>query len=186
MSKKLFSMFTLLLALSMLLAACGGTPGTEETEEASGTTDGAEAAGGTEAAGCEPGTYKIAYQGPLTGDNAALGTNMINAIELAITQANEGGELPEGVTLEAARFDSQGNPDQAPPLAQQAVADEAILAMVGPAFSGETRRPVRFSRRGCRSCHRRRPTPTCPSRAGRTSSGPSRPTPPRVRWPRPS
>jgi branched-chain amino acid transport system substrate-binding protein len=155
LSKKLLRVLTLLVGLSMLAAACGGTPGTDtETEDEAATGTATEA--GTEAAAgsCEEGNYKIAYQGPLTGDFAALGENMVRGIELAINEAADSGDLGEGVTVELARFDSQGNPDQAPPLAQQAVADESIVAMVGPAFSGET------NAAGCPSCRRRRPTPS--------------------------
>ena len=141
MSKKLTYVLALLMS-ALLLAACGGTPGDEETEGTSsepGTTssepsDGESAA----AAGCPEGNYKIAYQGPMTGDYAALGENMINGINLAVDQAVEAGELGEGVELSVEEFDSQGDPAQAPPLANQAASDTEIIAMVGPAFSGES------------------------------------------------
>ena len=140
MSKKLTYVFALLMS-ALLLAACGGTPSEEGTEPADGgetseeTTDtGSDAA----AAGCPEGSYKIAYQGPITGDYAALGENMLNGINLAVDEATESGELGEGVELSVAEFDSQGDPAQAPPLANQAAADTEIVAMVGPAFSGES------------------------------------------------
>ena len=135
MSKKL-SLISALVFAALLLAACGGTPGgtaSEDTGSASGTAS--ESAGGE---GCPEGTYKVAYQGPLTGDYAALGENMINGINLAVDQATEEGTLGEGVTLEVEELDSQGSGDQAPPLAQQVAGDESVIAMVGPAFSGES------------------------------------------------
>ena len=145
MSKKLFSVFVLLVAMSMLAAACGGTGGTDTDTDSSSGAEETDGGGESEAIACEEGTYKIAYQGPLTGDYAALGENMVRGIDLAVQQVNEGEvdlpsgkSLPEGVELEVAEFDSQGSPDQAPALAQQIAGDETILAVDGPAFSGET------------------------------------------------
>jgi branched-chain amino acid transport system substrate-binding protein len=139
LSKKLTYVFALLMS-ALLLAACGGTPSTDDPSEPAGDdasepmTDESAAAG----AGCPEGAYKIAYQGPITGDYAALGENMLNGINLAVDQAVEAGELGEGVDLSVAEFDSQGDPAQAPPLANQAAADTEVVAMVGPAFSGES------------------------------------------------
>ena len=136
MSKKLSQIFALLMSV-VLLAACGGTPPDQET---GGSASGGEspAAEGGETAGCPEGEYAIGYQGPMTGDYAALGENMINGINLAVDEAVEAGELGEGVDLSVKDFDSQGDPAQAPPLANQAAADESIVALVGPAFSGES------------------------------------------------
>lgn len=138
MSKKLLYVLALTLSV-LLLAACGGTPGDDDDTDTTDTTDGAT--DGTDTAegdGCPDGTYKVAYQGPITGDYAALGENMINGIQLAIDQATESAELGDGVELALAQFDSQGSGDQAPALANQAASDEEIVAMVGPAFSGES------------------------------------------------
>lgn len=138
MSKKLSLIFALLM--SVVLIACGGTPTAPSDDEGGSASGGeSEAAEGSEAAaGCEEGEYAIGYQGPMTGDYAALGENMINGINLAVDQAVEAGELGEGVDLSVKDFDSQGDPAQAPPLANQAASDESIVAMVGPAFSGES------------------------------------------------
>jgi branched-chain amino acid transport system substrate-binding protein len=124
-----------LVLSALLLAACGGTPGGTASEDADTDATGSEAAAGD---GCPEGNYKIAYQGPLTGDYAALGENMINGIELGVSQAIEEGALGEGVELSVEQYDSQGSGDQAPPLANQAAGDTEVIAMVGPAFSGES------------------------------------------------
>ena len=137
MSKKLSFISALALA-ALLLAACGGTPTETGSDDASGSASTASEGGSDTAGGCPEGEYKIAYQGPLTGDYAALGENMINGIDLAVNQATEEGALGEGVEVAVERFDSQGSGDQAPPLANQAAGDESIIAMVGPAFSGES------------------------------------------------
>jgi branched-chain amino acid transport system substrate-binding protein len=123
------------LVFTLLAAACGGG----ETDTADDASE--PAAGDSEVAsepvegGEAPETVKIAYQGPLTGDNAALGINMLCGIELAVQELNDAGEIP---TLEIVELDSQGAPDPAPALANQAAGDPEVLAVVGPAFSGET------------------------------------------------
>lgn len=82
-------------------------------------------------------TYTIGYQGPLTGDNSALGINEANAVQLAINQANQSGNLP--FTLAYKSADDQGDPAQAPAAAQQLLGISNLVAVVGPAFSGATK-----------------------------------------------
>lgn len=81
-------------------------------------------------------TVKIAFQGPLSGDNVALGENMQNGVKLAIDQANAKGDL--GFKLEYVASDDQGLPDKATAAAQKVIDDESVVAVVGPAFSGAT------------------------------------------------
>ncbi|MDG9704002.1 branched-chain amino acid ABC transporter substrate-binding protein [Streptomyces sp. DH37] len=78
--------------------------------------------------------YKIAFQGPLSGDNVQLGQNMENGIKLAIDQANAKGDL--GFEIEYMPVDDQGLPDKATAAAQKAIDDENVVAVIGPAFSG--------------------------------------------------
>jgi branched-chain amino acid transport system substrate-binding protein len=78
---------------------------------------------------------KIAIFGPLTGDSADHGRNIHDGAQLAIEQDNA--KHPACRTA-LANFDSQGDPKQAPALAQQVVADPAIVGVIGPAFSGES------------------------------------------------
>src|SRR5215210_4167306 len=82
-------------------------------------------------------TYKIAFQGPLSGDNAQLGINEVNGVQLAIDQANESGELD--FKLELVKADDQGSPEQAPTAAAQVLQDDAVLGVVGPSCSGATK-----------------------------------------------
>ncbi|WP_228977911.1 branched-chain amino acid ABC transporter substrate-binding protein [Streptomyces sp. DH12] len=86
--------------------------------------------------GSDGDTLKIAFQGPLSGDNVALGENMQNGVKLAIDQANAKGDLD--VKLEYVAADDQGLPDKATAAAQKAIDDESVVAVVGPAFSGPT------------------------------------------------
>lgn len=96
------------------------------------------------AAGCNKGSdsndadacgLKIAFFGALTGPAANLGVNIEQGSELAIVKYNE---QHANCPVEVAKFDSQGTPDNAPALARQLVADQKIVGIVGPAFSGES------------------------------------------------
>ncbi|MEE1942199.1 branched-chain amino acid ABC transporter substrate-binding protein [Streptomyces sp. TRM 70361] len=78
--------------------------------------------------------YKIAFQGPLSGDNVQLGQNMENGIKLAVDQANASGELD--FEIEYLPVDDQGLPDKATTAAQKAIDDTDVVAVIGPAFSG--------------------------------------------------
>lgn len=119
---QLWRLLAVLLGLTILAAACGG-----------GDNGGSETSGG--AGGKCPSGMKIGFFGALTGDAANLGINIRNGAKLAINQWNK--DNPDcKVTL--AEFDSQGDPTQAPGLAQKAAEDKKIVAIVGPAFSGES------------------------------------------------
>ncbi len=108
---------------ALALAACGGS-----SNDNSGS--------GSGSGGGKP-TFKLAYQGPLSGDNAQLGINMDNAAKLAVKQANDKGDLP--FTLVYTNSDDQGTPDGGPPAATKLIGDSQVMAVVGPAFSGATK-----------------------------------------------
>ncbi|WP_078900215.1 branched-chain amino acid ABC transporter substrate-binding protein [Streptomyces sp. SBT349] len=78
--------------------------------------------------------YKIAYQGPLSGQNVALGENMQNGIQLAIDEANDSGEYD--FEIEYVPADDQGSETTATAAAQGAIDDTDVMAVIGPAFSG--------------------------------------------------
>ncbi|WP_240796228.1 branched-chain amino acid ABC transporter substrate-binding protein [Streptomyces sp. RFCAC02] len=99
---------------ALLLTGCGGDDGGDSGD------------GGP--------TYKIAYQGPLSGSNVGLGENMQNGIQLAIDEANDSGEYD--FTLEYFPADDQGSETTATTAAQSAIDQEEVVAVIGPAFSG--------------------------------------------------
>jgi branched-chain amino acid transport system substrate-binding protein len=110
------------VAAGLTLAACGTTDdGGSDSDSASG--------GGGEAA-CD---VSLAFFGPQTGPAAGLGQPIIQGAQLAIDEYNADAECEVGYEL----FDSQGSGDQAPSLATEAAGNEAIVGIVGPAFSGE-------------------------------------------------
>lgn len=112
----------LLGAFALVGAACGGD----------GDGDGG-GGGGTAGGEC---TWAIGTMGALSGDAASIGQPIFNGIEHGVNQVNESGDL--ACELELVKEDSQGNPEQAPPLAQSLVENEEMVAVVGPYFSGET------------------------------------------------
>jgi branched-chain amino acid transport system substrate-binding protein len=94
----------LLLALVVMAGGCGG--------------------GGSS----EP--IKIVVEGPISGDQAATGTDMRNAARLAVDQANaRGGVL--GRTIDLVEADDQADPAVGKEVAQEAVDDHAF-AVIGP------------------------------------------------------
>jgi branched-chain amino acid transport system substrate-binding protein len=81
-------------------------------------------------------TYKIGYEGPLTGDNKQLGINMINAENLAVDQANAAKNLC--FQLAVLQEDDLGTAAGAPPAEAALEQDPAVVGVIGPAFSGAT------------------------------------------------
>jgi branched-chain amino acid transport system substrate-binding protein len=112
----------LIAVAGLTLSACGTTD--------SGDSGGSEASSGGGAA-CD---LTLAFFGPQTGPAAGLGEPIINGAQLAIDQYNKDADCE----VKYDKIDSQGSPDQAPSLATEAAGNEAIIGIVGPAFSGES------------------------------------------------
>jgi branched-chain amino acid transport system substrate-binding protein len=115
MRKWRFVVVAMLATLSLVAAACGKSTST--------------------GANSKP-AYKIGFMGALTGGDAQLVVGSQKGANLAIKQANDKGDLP--VTLSLDPQDTQGDEKQAPALANKLAGDANILAVVGPAFSGES------------------------------------------------
>lgn len=112
---------TVLAVLALTAAACGSSKKAATTPAA--TSGGAAAA-----------HVKIGFFGALTGPNAQLGINEYDGAKLAVDQYNKKG----GTQIDLIKYDSQGDPAQAPQLAQKVIADKDV-AVIGPAFSGESK-----------------------------------------------
>jgi branched-chain amino acid transport system substrate-binding protein len=110
-----------LAATSLLLAACGG--GDEEQPAAGGGGEAAE-------------TVKIGLMGDLTGENSGIVIPLRNAAQLAFEEYNATNPTTK---IEMVEYDSQGVPEQATALVQQAINTDKIVGLIGPAFSGESR-----------------------------------------------
>ena len=77
---------------------------------------------------------KIGFAAPFSGDQAIVGIPMRQCAELAIQQANERGDLPFGLALQAE--DDRADPAQAEAVAHRLVADPAVMGLVGHKNSG--------------------------------------------------
>ena len=133
---KLFGAGALLLSLGLFAAACG-----DDSGSSSATTGGGSSATTASGSAAAPGAAKcngvaLGFFGALTGDNANLGVNIEQGVELAVDQFNTAN--PD-CQVAVKKFDSQGSPDQAPALAKQAIDDASVIGIVGPAFSGESK-----------------------------------------------
>lgn len=112
------------VAVGLTLAACGTTDDGGDSDNASGDSASGSAA-------CD---LTLAFFGPQTGPAAGLGKPIIQGAQLAIDQYNEDADCEVAYQ----QIDSQGSPDQAPSLATEAAGNDAIIGIVGPAFSGES------------------------------------------------
>jgi hypothetical protein len=74
---------------------------------------------------------KIGFMGPLTGGAAFLGTEQLNFAKVATQIFNE----ETGFNVQIVEGDTMIDPDEAKIVAERLIADDSILAVVGPAGS---------------------------------------------------
>ncbi len=79
-------------------------------------------------------TAKIAFLAPLTGPESVVGVPMMQAVSLAVEQANARADLP--FQLELVALDDEAEPAKARKLAETVVADNAFVGVVGHKNSG--------------------------------------------------
>lgn len=116
----------LAVGLALVLSATGLACGSEAT------------------ASCEP--VAIAFVGPLSGPNAGLGRPLRNGVALAVADhaaradaaARAGNTSADRCPIGLVELDTQGDPEQAVPIASQAVSQPDVVGVVGPSLSGET------------------------------------------------
>ncbi len=104
------------LAGALALSACGGGTGSSG------------AVGGD--------TIKIGFLGDLTGENSGLVIPPRNGAKMVFDAYNASNPPKK---IEMIEYDSQGTPDQAVPLVTKAIQQDKIVALIGPAFSGESK-----------------------------------------------
>ena len=130
--RKAFGLLTILLILSLALAACGAAEYECEDRWGCVTIEEGE-------------TIKIAYVGPMTGDPSAFGIDISRGVELAIKDNPE----VEGFAIEVLIEDTQGTPEQGAAVANKLAAEARLAGVAGHTFSGSTaaaRGPGRRSR----------------------------------------
>jgi branched-chain amino acid transport system substrate-binding protein len=125
-------------AAALLLTGCGssGGGGGKKTGGLGGGGNTNSATTSSSGAPASNKSYTIGFQGALSGDNQQLGINEINAVQLAVEQANAKGDL--GFTLKVEKSDDAGDAAQAPAAAAKLIQDPAVVGVVGPIFSGPT------------------------------------------------
>jgi len=77
----------------------------------------------------------IAYQGPLTGPEAYIGIDQLNAVNYAVSKFNAASSAYQ---VKVIQVDDQGDPAIAGKVAPGAAKNSQIIAMVGPTDSGAT------------------------------------------------
>jgi branched-chain amino acid transport system substrate-binding protein len=126
MSKR-FTVFSFLIAVSLVLAACGSAA--KPPDVCADNPD------ETVCAVIEEGsTIKIGYAGPMTGDYSAFGIDISNAGMLAAADAGEF----EGFEFELLVEDTQGSGEGGASVANLYVSDPDVVAIAGHTFSGST------------------------------------------------
>nr|WP_300093670.1 ABC transporter substrate-binding protein [Sedimentibacter sp.] len=113
MRKKVFSLVSVLLILTMLLSACGGKASAPAEE-----------------------TIKIGWIGSLTGDQAVWGTCESNTIKMLIEEVNaKGGIL--GKQVEGIYYDTKGDAAEAVNATKRLITQDGVVAILGPNASGQ-------------------------------------------------
>jgi branched-chain amino acid transport system substrate-binding protein len=124
MSKRYY-LFSLLIAVSLILAACGG--GAKAPDVCADNPDESVCAVIDEGS-----TIKIGYAGPMAGDYSAFGIDISQAGLLAVEDA---GEL-DGFSFELLVEDTQGSGEGGASVANLYVSDPDVVAIAGHTFSG--------------------------------------------------
>ncbi|HEX2173389.1 MAG TPA: branched-chain amino acid ABC transporter substrate-binding protein [Dehalococcoidia bacterium] len=121
-ASKRFGLLGLVTALSLVAAACGGG-------------DGGGGGGGGGAAE-EKIPVTLYYQGALSGPVSYLVIPGYQGATIRVDELNADENYPAEITLEQA--DTQGSPDQAPPVVEEVIANPETVGVIGPGFSGES------------------------------------------------
>jgi branched-chain amino acid transport system substrate-binding protein len=139
MSKRLFVLVSLVIAASMLLAACGGTPTAAPATAVPAATSAGPAA--TTAPAGPTATLKIVSSLPMTGASLTQTQTIVNAEELRLAQANNaacGGKY--AISYEpwddASAALGKWDPAVETANANKAAADKSIIAYLGTFNSG--------------------------------------------------
>ena len=78
----------------------------------------------------------IAYQGPLTGEEAQVGIDELNGVKYAVKLFNA--KNKGKIQVKIVEIDDQGSGTEAAKVAPGAASNKKILGIVGPAYSGAT------------------------------------------------
>lgn len=134
MSKRLLSLFSLLIVASMVLAACGTAATQPSATQAAGPYTCTDPIGCVKIGPTEP--VHIAYLLVVSGPNTALGTDTRNGVEVAIDDA--GGKIL-GHDIKFDGEDGGCSADGGQAAGTKLAADPTIVAVIGTSCSSEAR-----------------------------------------------
>lgn len=83
----------------------------------------------------EAGSWQIAVAGPMSGESAALGRAMLDAVQLRVDEVNDAGGLA-GRSVDVVAYDDQNDPELAVDIARKIAANEQTLLVIGHRSSG--------------------------------------------------
>ena len=156
--KNVLRISAVVLGAALLAAACGSDKKSSRwRHHHGGRRRRHHAAAGRRRASAMPSPSASSVPSPVP--NANLGINIQKGAELALDQFAE--KNPD-CKVSLTDYDSQGSKDQSPALAKKAIDDKAVVGILGPAFSGESRAAEPAAQRGRPAAHhpvghRRRP-----------------------------
>ncbi len=74
---------------------------------------------------------RVGFVGPLTGDQAAHGLDMLRGVQMALENVKSQGEILPGYRVELSVLDDQRSPSQAVSAAKRLASDPTVVAVVG-------------------------------------------------------
>jgi branched-chain amino acid transport system substrate-binding protein len=147
-TRKRFGLVSTLLALAMLLAACGpesgpaaaptNTVGGQDQPAQTAPTPTAAAEGSKETPPDPNKIVRLGFAFAGSGDNAVYGASQRQASEMAWKEVNAAGGI-NGNVIAAIFEDTAGKPDQAISIFQKFINTDNVLAIVGPTLSNEAK-----------------------------------------------
>jgi len=87
-------------------------------------------------ANAAPRVATIAYQGPLTGEEAQVGIDELNGVKYAVALFNA--KNKGKIQVNIIQVDDQGSGTEAAKVAPGTASNKKIIGLVGPAYSGAT------------------------------------------------
>ena len=148
MKRSIFSIFTLLVLLSLLLSACGSTPAEEPAApaEPASPAEPAAPAPTESAAPAEPvmteETVVIGFTSSLTGSQEVSSKRQVNGFLLWMNQVNEAGgvQLSNGTTVkfDYKTYDDESNAERVQELYTRLITEDNADFLISPYSSGLT------------------------------------------------
>ena len=128
--RKWLALVALFGALTLVTAACAND------EEGGGGETGPTGTGPTGPTAADRIEVTVHFQGALTGDYNYLVIPAFQGAQLRANEFNAEAGFPATITM--VQGDTQGDPANAPPVVDAVVSDASAVAVIGPAFSGES------------------------------------------------